>query len=148
MYLIHRNTSQTCLRFLKLCSLCLISFQKAEFTNGSGSACSCIPAQFPTMRTQFHSQLLENSITQHHITFPRFLFTSTQSTAVMGSRAGKAERLFNKITMLNLCVTLKDPSGALTQLSPDHSMTVYTQPRDRTALKHPQKPFASTEVGI
>lgn len=66
----------------------------------------------------------------------------------MGSKAGKAERLFNKTTMLNLHITLKDPSGVLTQRCPDHSMTVYTQPWDRTALKHPQKPFVSTEVDI
>lgn len=80
--------------------------------------------------------------------FPRFLFTSTQSTAVTGSKAGKAERLFNKTTTLNLHVNLKDPSGALTQLSPDHSMAVYTQPQGSIALKHPQQPLASTEVGI
>lgn len=50
--------------------------------------------------------------------------------------------------MLNLHITLKDPSGVLAQRSPHHSMTVYTQPWDRTALKHPQKPFVSTEVDI
>lgn len=49
----------------------------------------------------------------------------------MGSKAGKVERLFNNTTRLNLHVTLKDPSGVLTQLSPDHSMTVYTQSQDK-----------------
>lgn len=44
----------------------------------------------------------------------------------MGSKAGKAERLFNKTTMVNLHITLKDPSGVLTQLSPHHSTTVCT----------------------
>lgn len=85
---------------------------------------------------------------QHHTVFPRLLFTSTQSTAVTGSKAGIAERLFNKTTMPNLHFTLKDPSGVLTKLSHDPFMTVYTQPWDRGALKHPQNLFASTEVGI
>lgn len=85
---------------------------------------------------------------QHHTVFPRFLFTSTQSTPVTGSKAGIAERLFNKTTMLNLHCTLKDPSGVLTKLSHDHFETLYTQPWDGGALKHPQKPSASSEVGI
>lgn len=85
---------------------------------------------------------------QHHTVFPRLLFTSTHSTAVAGSKAGIAERLFNKTTMLNLHFTLKDPSGVLTKLSYNHFMTVRTQAWDGGVLKHPQKPFASTEVGI
>lgn len=99
-------------------------------------------------RAQFHSEILEKLIMQHHTVFPSFLFTSTRCTAVAGSKAGIAERLFNKTTMLNLHFTLKDPSGVLTKLSHNHFMTVCTQAWDGGALKHPQKPFASTEVGV
>lgn len=83
---------------------------------------------------------------QHHTVFPRFLFTSAHGTAGTGLKAGIAEILFNKTAMLNLHFTLKDPSGVFTKLSHNHFMTVYTQPWDGGALRHPQKPFASTEV--
>lgn len=122
MYLIHLKTSQACLRLLQLCSLCLMSFVRAEPTLCSRSACVCIPVPLPSMRahSQIHSRISEKLIMQHHTVFPRFLFTSTHSTAVARSKAGIAERLFNKTTMLNLHFTLKDPSGVLTKLSHDH----------------------------
>lgn len=148
MYLIHLKTSQTCLRLLQLCSLRFMSFVRAEPTFCSRSACVCLSAPLPPMRAQFHSRILEMLIIQHHTVFPRFLFTSTHSTADTGSKAGIVDRLFNKTTMLNLHFTLKDPSGVLTKLSHNHFMAVYTQPCVGGTLKHPPKPFASTEVGI
>lgn len=66
----------------------------------------------------------------------------------MGSKAGEAERIFNKTTTVNLHITLNAPSGVLTELSPDHSTIVHAQPWDRTALKHSQKPFVRTEVSL
>lgn len=84
---------------------------------------------------------------QHHTVFPRFLFTSTHSTAVAGSKAGIVERLFNKATMLNLHFTLKDSSGVLTKLSHDRFMTVYTQPWDGGALKASPKALCKYRGG-